>query len=373
MKGEFGYDTWENGSAEYTGNTGVWTQITVDEQLGLVYLPVESPTGDYYGGHRPGNDLFGETPGVRGSENRQAQVALPVGAPSAVGHGHFLRAAADGYQRERQADQSRRAAHQAGLPVRVRPRHRASRCGPSRRSRSSRAPSRASGIRPRSPSPPSRRPTRATASPRMNSIDFTPAIHEQAMDIVSHYHLGPVFTPARRKQTRRSVRDADARHRRRRNQLARRSFDPETHTVYAYACNACMTPIGLVQPPKEMSDMRYVAGTAGPSAHESRRSRRERRRRFARSLKVDPAAAAAAARGRRGGYMAAQRQWTPADQAALRHHFRHQSRSAAKSSGRSPMAILPITSQQPRAQRPQHPAHRPGQTTTSERWSPSRW
>jgi len=39
-KGEFAYDTWEKGSAEYTGNTGVWTQVTVDEQLGLVYLPV---------------------------------------------------------------------------------------------------------------------------------------------------------------------------------------------------------------------------------------------------------------------------------------------------------------------------------------------
>src|ERR1700720_2070111 len=60
-KGEFGYDTWLNGSAEYTGNNGVWTQITVDEQLGLVYLPVESPTSDFYGGHRPGNNLFGET------------------------------------------------------------------------------------------------------------------------------------------------------------------------------------------------------------------------------------------------------------------------------------------------------------------------
>ena len=39
----------------------MWTQITVDEQLGLVYLPVESPTGDYYGGHRPGNNLYGES------------------------------------------------------------------------------------------------------------------------------------------------------------------------------------------------------------------------------------------------------------------------------------------------------------------------
>jgi quinoprotein glucose dehydrogenase len=59
--GEFGYNTWENDSAEYTGNTGVWAQISVDEELGLVYLPVELPTGDYYGGHRPGNGLFGES------------------------------------------------------------------------------------------------------------------------------------------------------------------------------------------------------------------------------------------------------------------------------------------------------------------------
>src|ERR1051325_3018967 len=60
-QGEFGYDTWESGSAEYTGNKGVWTQVSIDEELGLVYLPVETPTGDYYGGHRPGNNLFGES------------------------------------------------------------------------------------------------------------------------------------------------------------------------------------------------------------------------------------------------------------------------------------------------------------------------
>ena len=59
--GEYGNDTWEKDSWSYTGNTGVWTQISVDEELGMVYLPVESPTGDYYGGHRPGNNLFGET------------------------------------------------------------------------------------------------------------------------------------------------------------------------------------------------------------------------------------------------------------------------------------------------------------------------
>ena len=43
------------------GNNGVWTQITVDEELGLVYLPVETPTNDYYGGHRLGNNLFAES------------------------------------------------------------------------------------------------------------------------------------------------------------------------------------------------------------------------------------------------------------------------------------------------------------------------
>ena len=61
MKGEFGYDTWQEGSAEYTGNAGVWAQMSVDEELGLVYMPVELPTGDYYGGHRPGDTLFGES------------------------------------------------------------------------------------------------------------------------------------------------------------------------------------------------------------------------------------------------------------------------------------------------------------------------
>ena len=56
--GEFGYDTWQNGSAEYTGNAAVWSPFSADEELGYVYLPVESATGDYYGGHRPGNNLF---------------------------------------------------------------------------------------------------------------------------------------------------------------------------------------------------------------------------------------------------------------------------------------------------------------------------
>ena len=59
--GEYGHETWENDSWAINGNVGVWTQISVDEELGLVYLPVESPTSDHYGGHRPGNNLFAES------------------------------------------------------------------------------------------------------------------------------------------------------------------------------------------------------------------------------------------------------------------------------------------------------------------------
>src|SRR2546427_2822412 len=60
--GEFGNDTWLNNSWATNGNAGVWTQITVDEELGLVYLPVESPTSDFYGGHRPRHNLFAGRP-----------------------------------------------------------------------------------------------------------------------------------------------------------------------------------------------------------------------------------------------------------------------------------------------------------------------
>ena len=56
--GEFGNETWENDSWSYTGNAGNWAPITIDEALNRVYLTIESGTGDYYGGHRPGANLF---------------------------------------------------------------------------------------------------------------------------------------------------------------------------------------------------------------------------------------------------------------------------------------------------------------------------
>jgi quinoprotein glucose dehydrogenase len=61
QKGEFGNETWEEGSAAYTGHTNVWAPFSVDERRGLLYLPVGTPSNDYYGGHRKGNNLFAES------------------------------------------------------------------------------------------------------------------------------------------------------------------------------------------------------------------------------------------------------------------------------------------------------------------------
>jgi quinoprotein glucose dehydrogenase len=58
--GEFGNDTWENDSWKYTGNANVWTLMSTDEELGYVYLPMSTPTNDWYGGHRLGDGLFAE-------------------------------------------------------------------------------------------------------------------------------------------------------------------------------------------------------------------------------------------------------------------------------------------------------------------------
>jgi len=60
-KGEPGYDTWGKGSAEYMGNMAAWGSMTADEQLGYVYVPLSAPTVSYYGGHRPGKNLYSDS------------------------------------------------------------------------------------------------------------------------------------------------------------------------------------------------------------------------------------------------------------------------------------------------------------------------
>ncbi len=61
QEGEFGVETWEDDSWKYTGNANPWTLLTADDELGYFYIPIGTPTNDWYGGHRHGNGLFGES------------------------------------------------------------------------------------------------------------------------------------------------------------------------------------------------------------------------------------------------------------------------------------------------------------------------
>jgi quinoprotein glucose dehydrogenase len=57
--GEFGHDTWEGDAWRYTGNVSAWAPLSADLERGMVYVPTDPPTNDYYGGHRKGSALFG--------------------------------------------------------------------------------------------------------------------------------------------------------------------------------------------------------------------------------------------------------------------------------------------------------------------------
>jgi quinoprotein glucose dehydrogenase len=262
MKGEFGYDTWEKGSAEYTGNTGVWTQISVDEQLGLAYLPVESPTGDYYGGHRPGNNLFGESlvcvdlkTGQRKWHFQLVHHPLwdmdissgPLLADVNVG-GRAVKAVA---QPTKQGflyvlD---RVTGKPVWPIDEKPVEKGNVPG--------------EWYSPTQPFP-SKPPAYARNGVSVNDlIDFTPALHDEAMTLVAKYKIGPVFTPPALSKVEGPLSTLTLGTASGGTNWPGGSYDPETHTVYAYACNACVTGIGVVPAPKEISDMDYILGTAG--------------------------------------------------------------------------------------------------------------
>jgi quinoprotein glucose dehydrogenase len=261
-RNEPGYDTWLNGSAEYTGNTGVWSQITVDEQLGIAYLPVESPTGDYYGGHRPGNNLYGESLVAVDLKNGQKKwhyqlvhhplwdmdiSSAPILADINV-NGKAIKAVA---QPSKQGflyvfD---RTNGQPVWPIEERPVEKGDVPG--------------EWYSPTQPFP-----TKPPAYSRNGVtpdvlIDFTPAMRDQALTIVSKYKIGPVFTPPVSSAVNGPLATLTLGTASGGTNWPGGSYDPETHTVYASACNACLTPIGLVESPKEISDMKYILGTAG--------------------------------------------------------------------------------------------------------------
>ena len=260
-KGEFGYDTWLDGSADTTGNTGVWTQMTADPALGLVYLPIEAPTSDFYGGQRPGPGLFGNT-----------LVAVDVTTGKRVWHFQqihheiwdldnssapmLMDITVDGRPVKAVAMPSKQGFlyvydRATGKPVWPMPERKAPK-----------------GDVPGewySPTQPilSKPPQYArNGIAESDLIDFTPALHAKAIELVKDYKLGPVYTPPVVSRSPRPLGILNMSANGGTNWPGG-AFDPETHIAYLYACNSCVESIGLVPGPKEMTDLRYVVGVAG--------------------------------------------------------------------------------------------------------------
>ena len=261
-KGDFGYDTWDKGSAEYTGNTGVWTQVTADEQLGLVYLPVESPTSDFYGGHRPGNNLFGESlvcVDLKTGERKWhfQLVHHPLWDMDISSAPILADIVVDGKPVKAVAQPSKQGFlyvfdRVTGKPVWSIPEK----------------PVEVGNVPGETYSPKQPIPSKPPAYSRNgvsvdDLIDFTPELHERAKQIASRYHLGPVFTPPTVSKLEGPLGTLTVGTASGGTNWPGGSYDPENHVAYIYACNACIEPIGLVAAPKEVSDIAYIAGTAG--------------------------------------------------------------------------------------------------------------
>ena len=261
--GEFGNDTWEENSWSYNGNTGVWTQISVDEELGLAYLPVETPTSDFYGGHRPGNNLFAES-----------LVAVDLKTGQRKWHYQFVHhpiwnfdnccALAPGRRHDRrQAAQGRGAAEQAGWlyvldratgepiwPIEERP-----------------VPQ--SEVPGEKTSPTQPHPTKPPAYARNylrvpdDLIDFTPEMRQQALEVLKRYKYAPTpFNPPILGNVNGPLLGA---HRPgHRDQLAGLGLrSGNAHGVRAGRATSRSPSRSLVAPPKGFSDIRYVSGLGG--------------------------------------------------------------------------------------------------------------
>jgi quinoprotein glucose dehydrogenase len=260
--GEFGYNTWESDSADYTGNTGVWGQISVDEQLGMAFIPVELPTGDYYGGHRPGNGLFGETIVAVDLKTGQRKwhyqlvhhgiwdMDIPC-APMLVDitvNGRTVKAVA---QPTKQAflyvlD---RTTGQPIWPIEERPVEQSTVPG-------------------EKTSPTQPFPTKPPAYDRQgysidDLIDFTPELRAQALQIASKYKLGPIFTPPVVSQPDGPFGTLVMAANGGGTNWAGGSYDPETHIAYIPS-QRITSSLGLVTPSPGQSDMNYITGSAAP-------------------------------------------------------------------------------------------------------------
>ena len=260
--GEFGIDTWEGDSWSYTGNAGVWGQISVDEDLGMVYLPVELPTGDYYGGHRPGAGLFGETlvaidlqTGKRKWHYQLVHHGLwdmdipcaPILADITV-NGRTIKAVA---QPTKQAflyvfDRV------TGKPV-----------WPIEERLVPKGDVPGEWYSPTQPFP-TRPPAYDNQGVSIDSlIDFTPELRAEAVKLVSQYKIGELFTPGVVSKVGGPLGTIISPGEQGGTNWPGGSFDPVSHFVYVFSKRETSV-IGLVPPgDPQLSDMNFVRGRAG--------------------------------------------------------------------------------------------------------------
>jgi quinoprotein glucose dehydrogenase len=262
QKGEPGYETWLNGSAEVTGNTGVWTEIGADPALGLAYLPVESPTSDFYGGHRPGNGLYGNALVALDLKTGKVKwyyqlihheiwdydiASIPLLMDINV-NGKSIKAVAEPTKQGYLYVFDR----ETGKPV-----------WPMPETKVARGDVPGEWYAPTQPIPSRPAAYARTGVTPDELIDFTPALHSQALDLIKNYTLGPIYTPPVLSKSpgplgTLMLGPADGG-----TNWPGGSFNPQTHTAFLFACNSCLLSIGLVPPPPELSDLRYVVGVAG--------------------------------------------------------------------------------------------------------------
>src|SRR5436309_806506 len=262
--GEFGNDTWENGSWANNGNTGVWTQMTVDEELGLVYLPVETPTSDFYGGHRPGNNLFAESLVCVDLKTGQRKwhfqlvhhpiwnydmSSAPILADITVNGRAIKAVAVPGKQAFLWVFD--RVTGQPVWPIEERP-----------------VPQ--SDVPGEKTSPTQPFPTKPPAYARNSLkvpddlIDFTPELRARALKNLERYRVAPwMYNPAVLGDVNGILGAINMGNAVGGTNWPGVAYDPETHTIIANANNVGITATSLVTPPPRFSDIRYVSGVAG--------------------------------------------------------------------------------------------------------------
>jgi len=257
QEGEFGTDTWEIESWRYSGNTNVWTTMSADEELGYVYLPMGAATNDFYGGHRPGDNLFANCLVCLDVETGERvwhyqtvhhdlwDFDLPC-APNLVDivvDGRPIKAVAQVgktgycYVFDRITGEPVWPIVEMPVPQSTVPGEKTS---------------------PTQPVPTKPPPFAAQGLTEDDVIDFTPELRQEALEIVRQYDLGPMFTPGSQRGTLQVPGDGGGA-----NWMGA-AVDPELSILYVPSISYSIV-VKLVKPRSRKSDMDFVIKIERPS------------------------------------------------------------------------------------------------------------